>query len=78
MEYRFIYQLYAIRSDGITNIKTIKRKNTLSEERQRNLAGNFADHIAWTKNVQVILCGSNRMDPNDHTKFLDGFNTVRA
>lgn len=78
MEYRFVYQLYATRADFVTNIKTIKRKNALSEERQRSLAGKFADHIAWTKGVNVILCGCSRMDPNNPKEFLDGFDTVIA
>ena len=78
MDYRFIYQLYAIRSDGITNIKTIKRKNALSEYKQRYFAGNFADHIAWTKNTSVVLCGCNRMNPNNPKQFLAGAKTVLA
>ena len=78
MEYRFVYQLYAVRSDGVTNIKTIKRKNCLSEETQKYLAGNFADKIAHEKHVQVVLCGSNQMNPNNPTEFLKGAKTVLA
>lgn len=78
MEYRFVYQLYATRADGFTHIKTVKRKNCLSEETQRYPAGNFADKIAHEKHTQVVLCGSNRMDPNNPTEFFKGASTVLA
>lgn len=56
------YKLYAMSADLKEYYKTIKRKNKLSQEKMDELAGRFADDIAWSKNKNVPLYGCSEIE----------------
>ena len=55
----YVYEVYALRSDGKTRAKTIKRKNPISDDRCEKIGGNWADYLAHTTNYNYVLWGCN-------------------
>lgn len=53
----FIYELYAMNSQGDYKKRKITRKNKLSEDKKHELGGRFADKCAEKYNQQFILYG---------------------